>query len=153
MGRLWDNFKADLADGAKAALRNPLNSEAARHEALERQAERRMLEAAHNSRAALQQLILGKQQEYDIVVARQRELGNNVPRAVILRDGTFDGQRAIVRYQMNGQQGRMEIFYGGAGGDPLNTPAYDYHGHVVAVDGVIVSWLLPGSQNHRVRVV
>ena len=68
----------------------------------------------------------------------------------MLRPGSFDGETAVVRYQMNGSQGRMDIFYGGSGNVPMNN---DDHGHVVVQDGSIISWELPGPKGRRVRVV
>jgi hypothetical protein len=103
--------------------------------------------------AELSRFIAAKQHEYDVWVTRQRDAGNAIPRAVMLTAGWFDGQVAVVRYQMNARQGQMDIFYGGAGGNPLNTPSSNYHGHVVVIDGTVTAWLLPGPQHERERVV
>lgn len=57
--------------------------------------------------AELSHFIAVKQHEYDSIVARAREAGHALPVAVMLTSGWFDGKVAIVRYQMNGQRGRM----------------------------------------------
>lgn len=100
--------------------------------------------------AELQRFLAAKQREWDLAIDKARREGINHPRAVMSSTGWFDGQRAIVRFQMGAEPGRMDVFYGGTDNNPLDN---DDHGHIVAKNGLIISWELPGPKGRRKRVI
>lgn len=111
-----------------------------------------MLGKAAVNEAALLELIRSMQQKYENEVVDKRSRGDKVPRVTRVYEGWFDGKRAIVRFCRNGEAGLMEIFYGGAGYNPLEAPLSDYHGHVIVKNGAVKEWLLPGPKDQRQRV-
>ena len=89
----------------------------------------------------LKRMLIQKEAAYNRVVDAERARGNvNYP-YVELTDGMLGGYQAIIRYNMNGQRGRVEVIYGGVGG-----PDGPLHGHIVIVNNVVESWLEPGAE-------
>lgn len=100
--------------------------------------------------AALRSFIETQQLKYERDTGNQRAAGHRHKHVPRMYEGWFEGQRAIVRFQMNNELGRMDIFYGGTGYNPLENKD---HGHVIVRDKVIIEWLLPGSGDQRKRVI
>lgn len=104
----------------------------ARVKELEREDKERAQEATF---AELQQFVAEKRRAHEEHIMRERAKGHNVPRVPEFRGAIFDGQRAIVRYGMNGEIGRMDIFYGGCTPDPMDKK--NGHGHIIVRHGSV----------------
>lgn len=103
------------------------------------------------SEADLQAYMVTKLRQYNDVVAAERARGNGAYPEVEMTDGWLSQCRAVTRFNMNGQLGRVEIFYGGSSNNPLYN---EDHGHIVMLDygATMVSWEEPGPKGQRNRL-
>jgi hypothetical protein len=100
----------------------------------------------------LKALVEAKQRELDRRTQRQIKNGHKIKHPPIVVEGTFGDQLAVVKFFESGDANRVDIFYGGAGNNPLDTPEEAYHGHVILKGGLVDSWLEPGPKNERNRL-
>ena len=100
---------------------------------------RRRQEQTVISLATLQAFLAQEQARYNEIVRAQRAQGSTGYPNVELEVSQLGGQLAVTRYNINGDTRRIDIFYGGAGANPLTAPDHDYHGHIVIVGNDITS--------------
>lgn len=78
---------------------------------------------------------------------RLRAQGNEMAdRYVDIGELKLGNHNATLRFNQWGEEGRIDVFYGGDGENPLKN---NNHGHIVIKDTVIVAWFLPGLSGSR----
>ena len=150
----WDNYKARFKDNLKHAPGETFSTKSSKQRRAE-QEERLAEQRRRNNPPGLVELrayLAGEKPKYDAKVNAERARGNKNYPYVEFADGWLGNERAVIRYNEGGSRERIDIFYGGAGTNPLNTPPHDYHGHIVIIKGDIKSWLEPGPEGRRNRL-
>lgn len=136
-------FWRDVFRAAGAKMSGEKFTDYAREEQ-ERKRKQTLGKLAINQRAvALKRLLVSQEEKYRKDVEKARALGNTNYPEVIVEGGLLDGHDALLRYNMNGEQGKVEVFYGGANGKPLG----DGHGHIVIKNNVVDYWREPRDEN------
>jgi hypothetical protein len=139
------SFWADFFEGLKG--KDPLTVVNERH-AREREAARLQLGQLAVSEAELQAYLGSEVARYRQIVDAERARGNGSHPYVEMTDAWLGQCRAVIRFNMNGHRGRVDISYGGSGNNPLRNQD---HGHIVLFDygARMESWLEPGREGQR----
>lgn len=139
VGRVQENirnFLPDAWDGLTSSSR-----EEARKKVQARRERQRASLRQPPTKPEVQAFIDAKLREYRRIVDAERSRGNTdyiYPKMV---DGWVGNQYAIIRFGMNNDKDRVDIFYGGNTGNPMDDG--NGHGHVLIKNGTVVSWLEP----------
>lgn len=142
---LWDVFK----DSFKAGVRNPGDVGGTLRDFRDRQETRRMVDQLLG-RTATPGNELEEQRVHALAwTAKRLAEGHSVNLETTHRAGKVMGYSAILRFHVGGEEGRVDVFYGGRG-----TPMSPNHGHIVVKHGKVVSWQAPGAEGkNRLRIV
>lgn len=92
--------------------------------------------------ADLSRYVATETARYRAKVEAQRARGNRNHPDVWLEHGRLGEYRAICCFNVTGQRGRMDIYYGGEDNNPRHN---EDHGHIVLVNGTVISWLEPAD--------
>ncbi|MGD8373372.1 MAG: hypothetical protein PVI21_00765 [Candidatus Woesebacteria bacterium] len=106
----------------------------------EREDLRRKLAMDAAADADLDRYVAEQTAEYHKIVQTERARGNRNHPEFWMEHGRLGDYRAVCVFNSTSKRGRMDIYYGGAGSNPLNNID---HGHIVLQDGTVTHWLEP----------